>query len=124
MTTNPIDAVNSDILSRDEIEHFHQQGWLGPYTSFSPAEMAEIRDRLETGLLGTPTVWGGSQYQTRHLDNRQVYDLCTHPAILDRVACLLGPDLVLWQSNFFLKEPGSKQIPWHQDLPSGPSSRR
>ena len=45
-----------------------------------------------------------------------MYELCTHAAILDRVACLLGPDLVLWQSNFFMKEPGSKEIPWHQDL--------
>ncbi len=103
-------------LTRHEIDHFHEQGWLGPYQSFGADEMATIRKRLETEILGTQTVWGKSQYQTRHLDNRQVYELCTHPAILDRVECLLGPDLVLWQSNFFLKEPGSKAIPWHQDL--------
>lgn len=109
-------TTNVNHLTRDEIEQFHQRGWLGPYTSTTPDEMAAIRGRLETELLGTPAVWGGGQYQTRHLDNRLVFDLCTHPAILDRVACLLGPDLVLWQSNFFMKEPGSKEIPWHQDM--------
>ncbi|MCJ8329755.1 MAG: phytanoyl-CoA dioxygenase family protein [Lentisphaeria bacterium] len=102
-------------LNKDEINQFHEKGYLGPYDLCTPEQMSIVRERIETDLLGTPTVHGMAQYQTRHLDNRTVYDICVAPAILDRVACLYGPDLVLWQSNFFMKEPGGKEIPWHQD---------
>ena len=30
--------------------------------------------------------------------------------------CLYGPDLLLWRTNFFVKNRGSKAIPWHQDF--------
>ena len=29
---------------------------------------------------------------------------------------LYGPVLLLWRTNFFVKYPGSKRIPWHQDF--------
>ena len=29
------------------------------------------------------------------------------------MAALYGPDLLLWRTNFFVKEPGAKEIPWH-----------
>jgi ectoine hydroxylase-related dioxygenase (phytanoyl-CoA dioxygenase family) len=32
------------------------------------------------------------------------------------MAAIYGPDLVIWRSHFFCKEPGGKEIPWHQDL--------
>ena len=32
------------------------------------------------------------------------------------MASLYGPDLLLWRTNFFIKEPGAKEIPWHQDF--------
>ena len=32
------------------------------------------------------------------------------------MAALYGPDLLLWRTNFFVKEPGAKEIPWHQDF--------
>src|SRR4029077_17843466 len=53
--------------------------------------------------------------QSRHLDCRVVYDLCSHPAIVERMASIYGPDLILWRSNFFIKNPGDPEIPWHQD---------
>ena len=53
--------------------------------------------------------------QSRHLDSPIVYDLCSRPAIVEKMASIVGPDLVLWRSNFFNKGPGSNEIPWHQD---------
>ena len=32
------------------------------------------------------------------------------------MAGLYGPDLLLWRTNFFVKNRGSKAIPWHQDF--------
>ena len=45
-----------------------------------------------------------------------MYDLATHPAIIGRMVALYGPDLLLWRTNFFVKNRGSKAIPWHQDF--------
>ena len=50
------------------------------------------------------------------MDSKVVYDLAAHPAIIDRMAGLYGPNLVLWATNFFNKEPGGAEIPWHQDF--------
>ncbi len=69
------------------------------------------------GLLGTHYRSSHPrQGQSRHLDNRTVFDLCAHDAIVERIHSLMGPDLILWRSNFFNKEAGGAEIPWHQDF--------
>jgi non-heme Fe2+,alpha-ketoglutarate-dependent halogenase len=37
-----------------------------------------------------------------------------HPAITERVAQLLGPDLLVWRTQHFFKGPKSPAIQWHQ----------
>lgn len=100
-------------LSPEESKDFHHQGYLGPFTLCSPDEMAEIRAHIESEVLEREHP---REHQSRHLDNRVVYNLCSHPAIVDRITSLMGPDLLLWRSNFFNKKPGGQAIPWHQDL--------
>jgi ectoine hydroxylase-related dioxygenase (phytanoyl-CoA dioxygenase family) len=99
-------------LSRAEIQRFHDEGYLGPYVLCSPAQMAEVRTQIVDRVL--PTVMARPDKQ-RHLDARVVYDLCTHPAVLDRIESLVGPDVLLWQSRIVSKEPGAKLITWHTD---------
>lgn len=102
-------------LSPAEVRQFHDQGFLGPFAAISPAAMAEVRANIDGEVL--PRFGPGkSNLQSRHMDSRVVYELAAHPAILDRMASLYGPDLILWATYFFLKEPGGKEIPWHQDL--------
>lgn len=113
MTTAP--AAASLALSPDQARQYHEQGYLGPFEAYSEAEMAAIRTRLEREVLGTPGPSANSPHQCRHMDHRLVYDLSTRPAILDRMASILGPDLLLWAVYFFIKEPGGSEIPWHQD---------
>lgn len=36
--------------------------------------------------------------------------------MVDRIAALLGPDLLLWRTVFWNKPPGTFAVPWHQDL--------
>lgn len=42
----------------------------------------------------------------RHLDDERLLNLFNHPAITERVAQLLGPDFLLWSTNFFEIMPG------------------
>ncbi|HYF50425.1 MAG TPA: phytanoyl-CoA dioxygenase family protein [Planctomycetota bacterium] len=111
-----LNAVETQRLSREEIERYHVNGYLGPYALCSPEEMAQIRKRIEEEVLTTDGPNPKQRVQGRFQDKKLIYDLCTHPAIRERIACLLGPDLVLWAQYFFTKNPGDKEIPWHQDF--------
>jgi hypothetical protein len=103
-------------LTNQEIAFFHKNGYLGPIAACSPEEMALIRAEIESDVLTTPGPNPKNKLQSRHMDQPVVYDLATCPAILDRMKCLYGQDLILWATYFFVKEPGGKEIPWHQDL--------
>ncbi len=44
------------------------------------------------------------------------FPLVRRPAILDTIACLIGPDLLCRSASVFLKEPGDPAyVAWHQD---------
>ena len=43
-------------------------------------------------------------------------DLIRHPRILDAIEDVIGPDILVWTSTFFIKEPYSPTFAaWHQD---------
>ncbi len=51
-----------------------------------------------------------------HLALRWVYELATHPGVLDAVEKVLGPDILLWNTHWFPKFPGDgSYVSWHQD---------
>ena len=77
--------------------------------------MGALRPAIERVLETDPPV-SHNRFHNRHLDSRAVYDLATDPAIVGRMAALYGPDLLVWRTNFFVKNQGSKAIPWHQDF--------
>lgn len=58
-------------LTRSEVDKFHEEGYLDPYPLCTPKEMGPIRKHIEDEVLCIPTVWGGGQYQTRHLVDQQ-----------------------------------------------------
>lgn len=52
-----------------------------------------------------------------HLILRSTAELGREAAILDALEGVLGPDILLWDSGYIIKEPGSKgYVSWHQDL--------
>src|SRR5690606_31734969 len=82
-------------------------------TLMPPDEMATVRNQLIDEVLYDKNVhW---VEHNRHLDSRVVYDLATRPEIVGRIASILGDNLLLWRTNFFIKQEGAKEIPWHQD---------
>ncbi|MCB9570290.1 MAG: phytanoyl-CoA dioxygenase family protein [Myxococcales bacterium] len=56
----------------------------------------------------------GLNARDKHLEDPTLVDLYGHPAIVERVAQLLGPDLLLWRTQFFPKYPGMGGTGWHQ----------
>jgi chlorinating enzyme len=112
-------------LSEAEYAQFHRDGFLICPPVFGAAEMGRIRHALDRVLATS----GYSRDPTahRHLDSPEVYDLVAQPPIVDRIASLIGPDLLLWHTRFFDKPPGDGPVPWHQDMafwPIDPQIRR
>jgi len=103
-------------LSPQECDRFRREGYLGPYRAVSMQEMDRIRGHIEDDLLTSQGPNPRTPLQSRHMDSPIIAGLASHPAIIDRMACLYGPDLIMWATNFFNKEPGGAEIPWHQDL--------
>ncbi|HEY0826729.1 MAG TPA: phytanoyl-CoA dioxygenase family protein [Bacilli bacterium] len=112
--------VTSLKLSKEQVLQYLREGYLGPFTLCSPEEMAEIREVLLREVLYKPSVIQRDPLQSRHLDHSIVFELCSHPEITERMASIMGDDLILWRSHFFQKDPGSKDVPWHQDVNSWP----
>ncbi len=115
---------NQPRLSKDEVRLYHEQGWAGPFTLISEEEMAVVRGQIDEEILEVGRAQGLAEkdyFHNRHLDNRCVYELLSHPNLVERAASLLGPHLVLWRTNFQIKAPLSEQeewdteVRWHQD---------
>ena len=50
-----------------------------------------------------------------HLLDDDLLTILTHPEIVESVAAILGPDLLLWRSKVFAKRPGEGELGWHQE---------
>lgn len=119
-------------LSPEDVARFHDDGFLaGPFQLCTPEDMGHIRDTLDrdvfmsdppiAGVLSKEEVrLGLTRLQWRHLDRRLVYELCAHPSVVQKMAGIHGPDLLLWRSLFWVKNPGGAETPWHQDWKSWP----
>ena len=111
MTINQLNPHSA----KDQVRLYHRQGWLGPFTLVSEEEMAAARDAIDAEILGPGRAQGLAErdyFHNRHLDNRVVYELLSNPKLVERAACLLGPHLVMWRSNFQIKWPRSEQEDW------------
>jgi len=104
-------------LTPEEIFRFHRDGYLGPFTAFSPEEMAPINRAFHEAIFPSTGPNPANSKQCRHLDTAEGWAVVSHPAIVGRLASLLGADLMVWGSGFFIKEPNTGAgTEWHQDI--------
>jgi ectoine hydroxylase-related dioxygenase (phytanoyl-CoA dioxygenase family) len=94
---------------------FEDDGYATPLRFRAPERMTELRAELDATLCARPGPFHGDPWSARHQDCRVVYDICASAPLCDAVEAVLGPDLIVWNSVFFVKESGGAAIPWHQD---------
>ena len=96
-------------------ERFARDGYLSPLAALSPSEAAACHARLRP-WLGADGRAGPGIRNSPHLLVPWAADLVRHPAVLDAVAELLGPDLLVLRSTLFVKAPRDPgTVAWHQD---------
>lgn len=124
-----VDVVNPrpSRLTPEQIAHYNTQGYIRPLRVFDAAGAAANRAYFDNMLAQIQRMKDGrNPYSINgyHMRCRGLYDIVTHPAILDAVEDLIGPNIVAWGSHFFCKLPHDPlKVPWHQDASYWPFDR-
>ena len=108
-------------LSPAQVKRYARDGFLSPLPALTREEAASARAQLEAfeRAVGGPLTSEATdpRYRSRtHVLLAWVHALARHPAILDAVEDVIGPDILVYTSTWFIKEPRSAAIAaWHQD---------
>ena len=108
-------------LTPAQVASYERDGFLTPNPALSPDEPAALLGKLAAfeATLGGPLTSEAinARYRSRtHVLLPWVHSLVSHPAILDAIEDLIGPDILAYTSTWFIKEPESAAIAaWHQD---------
>jgi hypothetical protein len=102
------------LLTQDQLARYHRDGFLSPVKVMSTEQAQGYRQALEVA----ETRFGRMHYVTKpHLLLMMADQLVHLSPILDAVEDIIGPDILLWDSSFIIKEAGDgKFVSWHQDL--------
>lgn len=101
-------------FTEQQLTSFYENGFIGPIDAFSPQEMAEFRDEMLAAENAVSPTYGFVTPRDPHFDMPKVWSFMKAKAITERVAQLLGPDLLVWRSQHFYKGPKAPAIQWHQ----------
>lgn len=101
-------------MTEQEFSQFHRDGFIGPFDAFSQEEMAQLRQEMLAVENETSQTYGFVTPRDRHLESPRLWEYMNHPAIVERAAQLLGPDLLCWRTQLFYKGPRSSAIQFHQ----------
>ncbi len=104
------------LLSPEQIEQYHSQGFVSPVNVMSEDEATDYRHRFEAAERAFPEHANAENRNNVHLSFKCLDELAHHPAVLDAVEDLIGPDISLWATVLFIKEAQSAHfVSWHQD---------
>jgi len=106
-------------LTADQLASYRRDGFLFPLPALSANEIAICLaglDRLERDL-GSPVADADVKWRSHAYAHSPWFnDLIRHPRILDAIEDVIGPDILVWTSTFFIKESHSPTYAaWHQD---------
>ncbi|MEL6640153.1 MAG: phytanoyl-CoA dioxygenase family protein [Pseudomonadota bacterium] len=109
-------------LTQDFVGSYRENGYVSGLPVFSLEEVAVLRAAIEELEANHAAGAGGYDLAQFFRVNGHVVipllaDVARTPAILDVVEAVLGPNLLAWSVELFIKEPQSTQtVSWHQDI--------
>ena len=111
-----VNKVMPRVLTKLQIEQYHDEGFISPIRVISEQEALSIKDELEQVEKEFPEEINSESRNNLHLSFAFLDALAHNKIIVDAIEDLIGPDISLWASVMFIKEPSSKQyVSWHQD---------
>lgn len=105
MTQHDLTRIKSD---------YERDGYVSGIPLLSEAEALTHRERLENAEAS----FGNMHYKSKaHTFLTSPLEMATDPATLDIVEQMIGPDILLYNVTYIIKEANSPtHVSWHQDL--------
>ncbi len=104
---------------REISETYARDGFCFPIDVMSENEAGAYRTQLEALERRSTGAKLGNKDQLNfpHVVFRFAREIAGRPRVLDAVEAIIGPDILIWSSTFFIKEPRTgSHVSWHQDL--------
>ena len=102
-------------LTAEQRDSYDQRGFLTGLPVLTPKEVEHYRACLKQLVAACGDELGNYLLQV-HLVQSWADELVRHPAILDGVEDVLGPNLFAWKNKCFIKPPNPNLfVSWHQD---------
>jgi non-heme Fe2+,alpha-ketoglutarate-dependent halogenase len=103
-------------LTQAQVERFRAEGYLSGLPVMSAAEADAIRARIERFEAARPADVSWAFDIKANLLFDWLYAISADARALDMVEDLIGPDILVTNTVFRIKEPGSRtEYGWHQD---------
>ena len=95
-------------------DNYDRDGYIAPLRLFSEDEAQAHRAIMEQ----TEAEHGKLHYKYKmHSVLRSPWKIATNPVLLDAVEAILGPNILLYNTCYIVKEAGAtSHVSWHQDL--------
>lgn len=112
---SPAPNANPALTAGSPAARFAADGFLSPVRIVSEAAARDHRTRLEKA----EAAMGRSLHYLAkiHTVLNSPWELASHPTALDIVENLIGPDILIYNVSYIIKEPNTANfVSWHQDL--------
>jgi len=104
------------ILTNDQIQQYHDNGYVFPVQAMSNDEAADLTLKVEEFEAEYECEAQQKLVFKAHLPFKWLNNVVRHPKILDAVEDVLGPNLLCWGTGFFQKNARDPRfVSWHQD---------
>ena len=104
------------LLSQAAVEAYRRDGYFSPVRVISADDARNYRAALEAHEAKTGQPLQGNWRHKSHLLFTWVDELVHHRKIVDAVEDVIGPNILCWTTNFFIKEASNPGfVSWHQD---------
>jgi ectoine hydroxylase-related dioxygenase (phytanoyl-CoA dioxygenase family) len=101
------------------IDFFQETGYLPPIDIYSNSEISAYHQQFAALVAREGRESSTFSLQNRHFQERFLWEMATHPKILDVVQELIGADMLLFNTRFMCKFPvkdAERFFAWHQDV--------
>ena len=104
-------------LTENQTADYNRDGFLSPLKVFSKSEASSLRTNFEN----FENHFGGTDKAITvrtdlHLLQKWAWSVIINPRIVVPITQILGPNVLLWSTQWFIKEPGDqKVVSFHQD---------
>lgn len=116
-------GANGPLLTAADLEKLERDGFVVPRFRFSEAETGRLRALLyrlfelnphNMSHTNSPHVPGSGTMGVKSFPGWM--EFCEHPAVLDMIEQVIGPDIILYgTSTFYKKAEKGRATPWHRD---------